>query len=75
MSEIAYPRFRDLYTKVRTGEASKAEEDEYVHMMYQEGKINKKRYHAYKRNQDIDFVIKLALVGGIGIILGSLIKK
>ena len=56
-SNINYKRLSFLGDKVKAGTASKAEKDEFMYMLYQNGSINEKQYKDYKANRNIDEIV------------------
>ena len=75
MSKENKNRLRELYSKLVDNKASKAEEEEYIRMLYQEGKIPDEQYKNYRKNVEVDFVVKLSLIAGAVFVLGMLVDN
>lgn len=62
-------------TKLRSGTARKAEKDEFMFMLYQNGSINEKQYKDYKANRNIDEIVNATLAVGIVLLIGYLLSE
>jgi len=72
---LNYERLSFLGDKVKLGNASKVEKDEFMNMLYQNGSVNKSHYQQYKANRNIDEIVNAALAVGAVVILGYLIGE
>tara|TARA_R110002050_G_scaffold109799_4_gene221510 strand:- start:8158 stop:8403 length:246 start_codon:yes stop_codon:yes gene_type:complete len=72
---LNYERLSFLGDKVKLGDASKAEKDEFMYMLYQNKNINEKHYSQYKANRNIDEIVNAALAVGAVVLLGYLIGE
>jgi hypothetical protein len=74
-STFNYKRLSFLGDKVKAGTASKAEKDEFMSMLYQNGSINEKQYKDYKANRNIDEIVNAALAVGAVLLIGYLLSE
>jgi hypothetical protein len=74
-SNLNYKRLSFLGDKMKAGTASKAEKDEFMYMLYQNGSINEKQYKDYKANRNIDEIVNAALAVGAVLLIGYLITE
>ena len=72
---INYQRLLSLSQKVKTGQANKAEKDEYMELLYQNNSITAKQYNDYKSGRNVEDVLGAALVIGGIVLLGYLLGK
>jgi hypothetical protein len=70
-----YQRLLSLSQKVKTGQASKAEKDEYMNLLYQNNSLTDKQYKDYKAGRNVEDVLGAALVIGGIVLLGYLLGK
>ncbi len=78
MSGINYPRLSLLGDKVKAGQASKAETDEFMLMLYQNGRISENQYQLYingLNKKATDEVVNAALAVGAILLIGYLLKE
>lgn len=78
MSSINYPRLSLLGDKVKAGTATKAETDEFVLILFQNGRITDAQYQQYlnsKTKQTSDEIVNAALAVGAILLIGYLIKE
>ena len=78
---INYQRLSFLGDKIKAGTATRAEQDEFMNMLYQNGSISQKQYNEYLTNGNkgnTDEIVNTALAVGavvlIGYLLGELFK-
>jgi hypothetical protein len=64
-----------LSQKIQNGTASKAEKDNYMWILYQNGHITKKQYDEYADENNSSEVLNAGLTIGAIVLLGSLIRK
>ncbi len=72
---IDYKRLSYLGDKVKTGQASKNEKDEFMLMLHKNGSINSKQYDDYTSNQNTDEIVNAALGIGVVILIGYLLNE
>ena len=70
-----YQRLSTLTQKIQNGIASKAEKDDYMWMIYQNGSINKNQYDNYNNDHNVSDVLNAGLTIGAILLLGALLKK
>ncbi len=77
MSTLNYQRLSFLGDKVKAGKATKAETDEFMLMLYQNGNITAQQYNAYKANgnKNTDEIVNAALAVGAVLLIGYLIGE
>jgi len=77
MSTLNYQRLSFLGDKVKKGNATKAEKDEFMLMLYQNGSITAKQYNDYKANgnSNTDDIVNAALAVGAVLLIGYLISE
>lgn len=75
MSGINYQRLLFLSQKVKSGQASKSERDEYMDLLFQNNSITSKQFHDYKADRNTEDIIGAALVIGGIVLLGYLLGK
>lgn len=77
MSTLNYERLSFLGDKVKAGNATKIEKDEFIQMLYQNGSITEKQYNDYKvnGNKNVDDILNAALAIGAVILIGYLIGE
>lgn len=73
--DINYKRLSYLGDRVRAGNASKPEKDEFMNLLYQNGSINDKQYRDYINNQNTEGILKAALAVGAIVLLGYIISQ
>lgn len=73
--DIDYRRLSNLGDKVRAGNASKLEKDEFMRMLYDNGSITEIQYSNYLKNQNVEEIMKAALAVGVVILIGYLLKS
>lgn len=61
--------------KIHTGTATKAEKDDYMWMLYQNGSITKAQYDNYLSGANANDILNTALAIGAIILLGLILKK
>jgi hypothetical protein len=75
MNEYSIQRLAELSPKMRAGIATKAERDEYMLLLYQNGSISLQQYRDYQTGKNTDEIINAALaIGGI-VLLGYLLSR
>lgn len=75
---IDYGRLTYLGEKLRAGDATKQEKDEYMLMLFRNGSITKKQYNDYLangNNTNTDEIVDAALAVGAVLLIGYLIKE
>lgn len=75
---INYQRLSFLGDKVKAGTASKAERDEFMLMLHQNGSITQKQYNDYLANgnkTNTDEIVNAALAVGAVLLIGYLINE
>lgn len=77
MSTLNYQRLSFLGDKVKAGNATKSEKDEFMLMLYQNGSITAKQYNDYKSNgnSNTDDIVNAALAVGAVLLIGYLISE
>lgn len=78
MSSINYQRLSYLGDKVKLGTSTKAEKDEFMLMLYQNGSITQKQYNEYLANgnkTNTDEIVNAALAVGAVLLIGYLISE
>lgn len=73
--DINYKRLSYLGGKVRGGNATKPEKDEFMQLLFQNGSITQKQYTDYFNNQNTDDILKTALAIGAIVLIGYLISE
>ena len=74
-SIINYKRLSYLGDKVKTGQATKAEKDEFMQMLYQNGNITPQQYNDYKSDGNKEEIVNAALGIGAVILIGYLLTE
>lgn len=74
-STINYQRLSYLGDKVKLGTATKAEKDEFMLMLYQNGSITAKQFNDYKANGNTEEIVNAALAVGAVLLMGYLISQ
>lgn len=77
-SKINYQRLSYLGDKVKLGSATKAEKDEFMDILYQNGSITPKQYNDYKTNGNkinTEEILNAALAVGAVLLIGYLISE
>ena len=77
-SIINYERLSFLGDKVKAGIATKAEKDEFMLMLYQNGSITQKQYSDYNANgnkTNTEEIVNAALAVGAVLLIGYLINE
>lgn len=74
-STINYQRLSFLGDKVKADTATKAEKDEFMHILYQNGSITAKQYNDYKGNSNTDDIVNAALAVGAVLLIGYLLGE
>ncbi len=72
---LNYDRLSFLGDKVKAGVATKAEKDEYMLMLYQNGKITTNQYNDYSSNRNSDDIVNAALGIGALVLIGYLLSQ
>ena len=75
MSGMNYQRLLFLSQKVKSGQATKPERDEYMDLLFQNNSITAKQYHDYKAGRNTEDILGAALVIGGIVLLGYLLGK
>ena len=75
MKGINYQRLSYLGDKVKAGQASKTEKDEFMSLLYQNGNITAVQYNDYVAGRNTDNIINAALAVGAVVLLGYLLKE
>lgn len=75
MNNTDYRRLSLLGDKVKANQATKAEKDEFMSMMYQSGKITQAQYNDYLNEKNSDAILNASLAIGAIVLLGYLIGK
>lgn len=70
-----YQRLSTLSQKIQSGNASRAEKDDYMWMLFQNGSITKTQYDNYQSDKNKNDILNAGLTIGAIILLGVLIKK
>lgn len=73
--KINYQKLLSLSQKVKAGEANKAERDEYMELLFQNGSITPKQYNDYTAGRNTEDILGTALVIGGIVLLGYLLTK
>jgi hypothetical protein len=68
-------RLRYLSGRLQDKQASQAEKDEYMTLMLGAGLIDQSQYDDYRRGENAEFLLKLALTVGLVFLLLYLIDK
>lgn len=69
MDKIKFDRTKILYRKIKDKTATKAEKEEYMRIMRDEGLISDEQYKRYVNGQDNDWLIALAILVGAAFIV------
>lgn len=70
-----YRKFTILGDKVKSGNATIQEKDEFMKMLFQNGRLSKTQYDEYLKNRNNNDIIDAALaIGGI-ILIGYLLAE
>jgi len=72
---IDYNRLSYLGDKVKLGNSTIEEKNEFMLMLYQNGNITQKQYSDYKNNQNAEEIVKAGLAIGAVVLIGYLIKQ
>ncbi len=64
-----------LSQKIQNGTSTKAEKDDYMWMLYQNGSITKIQYDNYNTENNANEVLNAGLAIGAVILLGYLMKR
>jgi hypothetical protein len=75
LNGIDYRRLSYLGDKVKAGNATKLEKDEFMAMLFKNGSITQKQYIDYSTNQNTEEIVKAALAVGAVILIGYLLKE
>lgn len=76
MSEVIdFERLSYLGERVKKGDSSKAEKDEFMELLYQNGSITKTQYDDYKANRNLDEILNVALAVGAIALIGYLVSE
>ena len=75
MDSIDYRRLSLLGDKMKANQATKAEKDEFMSIMYHSGKITQTQYNDYLNQKNSDDILNAALAIGAIVLLGYLIGK
>ncbi len=67
-------RFKILNQKVNKGTATKAEKDEYMLMLLNNGNITQEQYDRYKRGEHADTLLTIAMLAGAILLLALILK-
>lgn len=70
-----YARLQELKRKVSAKTATKAEENELMELLHQNGSITRKQLEDYKKGENADRIMKAGLVIAGILLLGYLINK
>ena len=70
-----YQKLYELKEKINSKTATRADENEYMHMLYNNGNITKQQYESFVNNQNTEELINAALAIGGMVLLGWLISK
>lgn len=77
-NQIDYRRLSYLGERIKSGLATKQEKDEYMLILYNDGRITQKQYNEYKANgnkSNTEDIVNAALAIGAVILLGYLISE
>lgn len=75
MNGINYQRLSYLGDKVKAGGASKAEKDEFMSLLLQNGSITSVQYNDYVAGRNSDDIVNAALAVGAIVLLGYLLSE
>jgi len=75
MNNLDYSRLSYLGDKVRAGNASKVEKDEFMSILYNDGKISPVQYNDYISNRNVENIINTALAVGAVLLIGYLLSE
>lgn len=75
MKSINYHRLSYLGDRVKAGQATKTEKDEFMSLLYQNGNITAVQYNDYVAGRNTDNIINAALAVGAVVLLGYLLKE
>lgn len=75
MNGIDYQRLLFLSNKVKSGQATKTEKDEYMDLLYTNRSVTQKQYNDYKSGRNVEEIVNAALVIGGIVLLGYLLGK
>lgn len=75
MNFIDYSRLSELGDKVKGGIATKKEKDEFMLLLYQDGKITPQQYNDYANGRNSDELINAGLAVGAVILMGYLVSQ
>lgn len=67
-------RFKILNQKVNKGTATKAEKDEYMLMLLNNGNITQEQYNRYQRGEHADTLLTIAMLAGAILLLALILK-
>ena len=77
-NNIDFSRLSYLGDKLKDGQATKLEKDEYMQMLYNNGNITQKQYNDYLANGNkinTDEIVNAALAVGALLLIGYLISE
>lgn len=72
---LDYKRLSHLGDKVKTGNASVAEKDEYMLILFKHGNITKEQYNTYLNDKSKNEILDAGLAIGAILLIGYLIKE
>lgn len=67
-------KFKILNHKVNKGTATKAERDDYMRMLLENGNITQEQYNRYKRGEHADTLLTIAMLAGAILLLALILK-
>ncbi|MBO7652849.1 MAG: hypothetical protein J6S84_09110 [Bacteroidales bacterium] len=67
-------RIRSLHNKILNKTATRWEKDEYMRIMHDEGVVHDDQYNRYKKGDDRDWLVALAVLAGAAFIVWGLGK-
>ncbi len=70
-----YARLTELGNKIRHNTASKAEKDEYMLILYQNGDITEKQYNDYISGRNTESLVNVGLAAGAILLAGYLLSQ
>ena len=73
--DLNYMRLSFLGDKVKAGNATKAEKDEFMLMLQKNGSITTKQYNDYTANRNTDDIVNAALAIGAVVLIGYLLNE
>lgn len=75
MSGMDYQRLAFLGDRMRSKTATKAEQDEYMRLLYHNGSISEQQYKDYAAGRNVDEIMNAAMAVGAILLIVFLLEK